>query len=214
MKVRARLLWLLVYGAAFGFVEASVVVYLRALYYPEGFVFPLELPPGTIYRVELVRELCTLLMILAPAMLASAKPWARFGAFAVVFGVWDLVYYLGLWAVLGWPESLMTWDILFLLPRIWAGPVLSAALIAVSLVVAGGLILHRVENGVRPRTRWWVWGLAAMSLGLLLVAFMANHQTVALGAMPDSFPWPLYGAGVILGWAGFVAAFCSGEDTK
>ena len=33
---------LLLYAVAMGYLEAAVVVYLRAIYYPEGFSFPLK----------------------------------------------------------------------------------------------------------------------------------------------------------------------------
>jgi hypothetical protein len=202
-----RILWLTLFGIAFGYLEAAVVVYLRELYYPEGFAFPLVLPDTRVLLVELGRELATLLMLLGVAMVAGRTPWERFGAFAFLFGVWDLVYYAALWGVLGWPETLLTWDVLFLIPLVWAGPVLSAVLVAASLVVAGVVIMKRAARGLHPRTRWWVWGLAILSLSCLLGSFMANHGPVNDQRMPDAFPWPLHLAGMALGWIAFGAAW-------
>ena len=42
-----RVTWLTIYAVAMAYVESAVVVYLRALYYPQGFDFPLApMPPG------------------------------------------------------------------------------------------------------------------------------------------------------------------------
>lgn len=202
-----RILWLTLFGIAFGYLEGAVVVYLRALYYPGGFAFPLALPDTRIVLVELGREAATLLMLLGVAMVAGRNAWERFGVFALLFGVWDLAFYAALWVVLGWPASLMTWDVLFLVPLVWAGPVLSAVLVAGSLVAAGLMILKRADRGVFPRARWWVWGLAFLSLVCLLTAFMANHAGIEAQRVPVSFPWPLHLAGMTLGWLAFAASW-------
>lgn len=199
--------WLVVFGAAFGYLEAAVVVYLREIYSPGGFAFPLDLPENRALWVELGREAATLVMLGGVAMLSGRGGWSRFGAFSVLFGVWDLVFYLGLRVVLGWPESLLTWDVLFLLPRVWTGPVLAPVLVALSLWLAGSLIMVRAEGGRRPNTAWWVWAGAVLSLGLLLGAFMANHDLVRSGGVPVAFPWGVYLGGLLLGWGAFWAAF-------
>jgi hypothetical protein len=206
--LRTRLFWLLAFGAAFGYVEGAVVVYLREIYYPEGFRFPLTVSDGRLLAVEVGREAATLVMLLGTAMLAGRNRWERFGAFAFLFGVWDLVYYVLLYTALGWPESLLTWDILFLLPFIWAGPVLSAVLVAASLVVSGALIYGR---GDLPRPDRRAWAGAAASIALLLAAFMSNHGVVQAGGVPDSFPWLLYGVGMALGWDSFRRALYPGR---
>ena len=203
--------WLILFGIGFGFVEAAVVVYLRALYYPKGFSFPLVLPATSIMRVELVREAATILMLFAVAMVARRRAWARFGAFCVVFGVWDLVYYLGLRAAIAWPESLATWDVLFLLPSPWLGPVWTAALIAASLVLAGAWILRADDLGHRPRVRWWSWLGALASFALLLASFLiAGRWMTKGGGDPAGFPLFPYLAGFALGWLMFYAAFVRG----
>src|ERR1700682_679599 len=40
-----RVRWLTIYVVAMAYVESAVVVYLRALYYPHGFDFPLATMP-------------------------------------------------------------------------------------------------------------------------------------------------------------------------
>ena len=202
-----RLLWLTAFGMAFGYVEAAVVVYLRELYYPGGFAFPLALLPTRILVVETVRELATLVMLWAVAWTAGGSGRARFGAFCFLFGVWDLVYYLVLLVVLHWPESLLAWDVLFLIPGVWAGPVLSAVLVAVSLIVAGVLFLSEDVRERPPVRDRWTWGGAMASLVLLLGSFLANHGRVQAGELPRGFPWVPYGLGFLLAWSVFFRVF-------
>jgi len=202
-----RLLWLTAFGLAFGYVEAAVVVYLRELYYPGGFAFPLARLPARMLAVEMVREFATLVMLWAVSWTAGTGGRERFGAFCFLFGTWDLGYYLVLWGVLRWPESLFTWDVLFLLPGIWAGPVLSAVLVAVSLIVAGGILLSRETPATRTVPDRWTWGGSAIALVLLLGSFLANHGRAEAGDIPRSFPWIPYGLGLLLAWLVFARAF-------
>lgn len=203
----SRLGWLTAFGVAFGYLEAAVVVYLRMIYYPDGFAFPVALLVDRILGVELGRELATLVMLWAVAWLAGRSGWERFGAFAFLFGVWDIVFYATLWLTLGWPESLLTWDVLFLIPLVWTGPVITALLVAGCLVTAGALLMWRAANGIQPFRPWWVWAGATAALGLLLYSFMANHGVVRGNGVPDAFPWVPYVLGLILGWGVFVLAF-------
>ena len=198
-----RLFWLSLFGVAFGYLEGAVVVYLRELYYPNGFGFPLALPITRVLNVELGREMATLVMLGSVAHLAGRNFWQRFGVFCFLFGVWDLVYYVVLWGVLHWPASLMTWDILFLLPLIWAGPVITAVLVAVSLILAGAMLI--LGSGT-PSPDRWSWIGAALSIALILGAFMANHGAVRAGVKPNGFPWIPYGAGLVIGWGAFLRA--------
>ena len=46
-----KMLWVSVFGITIGYFEAAVVVYLRAIYYPEGFAFPLKIPADYIIAV-------------------------------------------------------------------------------------------------------------------------------------------------------------------
>ena len=207
MTFRRRLAWLGVFATAFGFLEAVVVVYLRELTYPEGFAFPLHLLPDRLAWIEIAREASTIVILAAAAALAARGFWGRFGAFAVAFGVWDLVYYAGLRALLGWPPSAATWDVLFLIPGIWSGPVASAAAIASLLVVCGAWMWRRADDGHTPAPRAWHIGAALAALVLLLAAFLANHALVLAGGVPTSFPWTLWAAGVMVALAAFADLF-------
>lgn len=129
-----------------GFLEAIVVMYIRELYYPDGFRFPLkELPPWLII-VEWIREISTLLMLGSVAWISGKIFLKRLSVFLFIFGVWDIIYYVGLKIFLDWPESLLTWDILFLIPITWVSPVLAPVLCSLLMIGMAVVVDFRMIN--------------------------------------------------------------------
>jgi hypothetical protein len=176
-----------------GLLEAVVVLYVRHIYFPRGFAFPIPAVAPGHYRAEIVREAATLVMLGTVAWQAAPRPWSRFQALLVVWGAWDLAYYLGLLVLLDWPPGLLTDDLLFLIPIPWVGPVAAPALVAATWVAAG-LLLHRVPvERVAPRP--WEWGAGSLGCALILASFM-----IPWGPPEDpGFLWVLYLAGYLLG---------------
>lgn len=145
------------FGIAFGYVEASVVVYLRAAtgllpgyggtlsevaklssgVYQNAYLLG-ELP-GSLLTVEIAREVATMIMLLSVAFLTVGAARERWAIFLWTFASWDIFYYVGLWATVRWPSSLLTPDVLFLIPVPWFSqvwfPVLVSALTMVIVVV-------------------------------------------------------------------------------
>ena len=148
-----RLPALAVFAAAMGWLEAVVVVYIRSLL---GIAHTGTIPPAAeVFRrfralpwllpTEQGREVATLLMLAAVAWLAASRLRARLGAFLVIFGVWDIPYSLGLYALLRWPPSLSTRDLLFLIPPhpwwyqpVWVPVAISVGMIALGARLYGG----------------------------------------------------------------------------
>jgi len=204
MLVYRRLPWLLMYAAAMAYVEAAVVVYLRAIYYPRGFAFPLApMPPG-MAGIEIGREAATLLMLLGVAMLTGAERRERFLAFFVSFGVWDLFYYVWLWLLLGWPPSLLTWDILFLIPVPWIGPVAAPLIVSLGLVAGATALLRREGMARAAGFSGLVVPLMLAGAALILASFTLDFEVVVRQLPPPSFPWGLFWVGMALTLAGFV----------
>ncbi len=145
---------LFVFAISMGFLEAIVVVYVRELYYPEGFNFPLKAMSEWIIIIELLRELSTLLMLGSVAWIAGKSFLKRFSAFLFLFGIWDIVYYVALKIFIDWPESLLTWDILFLIPITWVGPVLAPVLCSVVMIFMAFTFgyLHLKRNLTKLKT--------------------------------------------------------------
>jgi hypothetical protein len=148
---RKRLLWLTVFAVAMAQLEAAVVVYLRQLFYPQGFTFPLVIVTGRLLWVEIGREASTILMLAAAGVLSSADRWRRFASFMLLFGVWDIFYYVWLYVLLRWPSSLGTRDLLFLMPGEWWAPVWEPLLASCAFIAGAVLILLRSPADPVPR---------------------------------------------------------------
>jgi hypothetical protein len=206
MRTWRLLPWLITYAVAMAYVESAVVVYLRAIYYPQGFVFPLAPMSPDMVAVEIGREVATLVMLLGVAMLAGTERWDRFLAFCVSFGVWDLFYYVWLWLLLGWPPSLLTWDVLFLIPVPWIGPVLAPAVVSSALVIGGLFLLRRIAGGEHLRFPIPLQILLLTGGLLVLSAFVLDYRIALHQMEPPSFRWGLFGTGVALGVVALVLA--------
>jgi len=186
--------------------EAATVYYLRAMVDRIEPYQPNPLPiRGVLGEVELVREAATLLMLLTIGMLAGRTWRKRWGYTAIAFGVWDILYYVFLRIICGWPRSLLDWDILFLLPLPWWGPVVAPVSIAL-LMIAWGTATTQVADRSRtsspPRI---VWGSGAIGIVLALYVFMADAlRTIHQGqdairqVLPTSFDWMWFSVALVL----------------
>lgn len=204
MKEKSRLIVVVIYSSAMAWVESAAVVYLRTLigrlqpYQPN----PLSLSVGSgLAQVEAIREAATLTMLLAVGWLAGHNWRTRLAYTMVAFGTWDVLYYVFLAIIGPWPGSIWDWDILFLLPLPWWGPVLAPVLISVLLILSGILISQydSSDNPMWPRV--WAQVVCLAGMVLALYVFMSdsiralNHglRVEALGEiLPAQFNWPLF----------------------
>jgi len=142
-SIKRTYVLLLIFSIAMGFLEAVVVIYLRKISYPHGFEFPLTLLPPKMYLIELSREFATLAMLVTLALIAGKNKLEHFAYFLFAFAIWDIVYYMGLKLMVNWPPSLMTWDILFLIPIPWVSPVLAPIISSLTMI----LLAFDLTNG-------------------------------------------------------------------
>ena len=197
-----------VFGVAMGYLEAAAVVYLRSALGNVPTAMP-SLDPktfGAFEAVEIARELATLVMIVVVGWLAGRSRLERLAWAAVVFGTWDIVYYLGLRVAIGWPSSFDTWDVLFLVPVAWVGPVWAPIVVSASLMVAGLTAARRLRAGrsvVVGRVRT-VGALAGGSL--VILSFMVDTNRVLAGDSAAWNGWPLFWAGMALAGAATATA--------
>lgn len=225
MRLTRTLVALILFAVAFAYVEAAVVVYLRVHYdpirrnvypqRPDGDLFPmLRLEhleqAGPQYEhmlwTELGRELATLFMLAAVGLVVARSFREWLAGFMIAFGVWDIFFYAFLKMLINWPQSLLTWDILFLLPVPWVGPVISPVLVAAGMIAAGVAILWREARGRPIAFAWYHW-CAILGGALILVgAFCWDYQNTSAGGWPNPFNWPLFLLGEAVGLAGFVHA--------
>ncbi|MGA2247392.1 MAG: hypothetical protein ABSH48_20575 [Verrucomicrobiota bacterium] len=189
-----------IYAAAMAWVESAVVFYLRSMidrldpHQPDP--FPVL---GGFGWVELVREFSTIVMLLAVGYLAGRNWRARCGYFAIGFGVWDIAYYLFLKMMCGWPHSALDWDVLFLLPVPWWGPVLAPVLISVLLIFWGTLASQFERGAGLGLSNRRIWTLNLIGVALALYVFMADTLAAAprglhavCSVLPEKFNWPLF----------------------
>jgi hypothetical protein len=195
------------FGVAMGYLEAAVVLYLRSAI-ETGSVVPAHDPAtvGTFEAIEIARELATLVMIAAVGWLAGRSRLERLAWAAVVFGAWDIVYYLGLRLATGWPPSLETWDVLFLVPAPWVGPVWAPIVVSVALM-GFGLAAARRLRADRPVVVGALRAMAGLAGGGLVVAsFLVDTNQVLAGDSAAWTGWPIFWAGMALATAATVGA--------
>jgi hypothetical protein len=118
-----------VFSIAFAYIESAIVVYLREIFYPGGFTFPLTIFGldsfgKRLLWTEIGREAATIVLVFTGSWLFGKNRRQRFAYFMTIFAVWDIFYYIWLKVLLDWPSSIMDWDILFLIPTAWASAIL------------------------------------------------------------------------------------------
>lgn len=203
--VSARARWAIVaaFAVAMAWVEAASVFYLRALV---NRIEPYQADPlpmnGALGYVELWREAATLVMIAALGLLAGSTWRRRAGYAALAFGVWDIFYYVFLRLMSGWPRTLLDWDILFLLPLPWWGPVLAPVSIALLMIVWGSLATQFDDRAAGPR---WPWALGCAGIVLAVAVFtidawhaLPDGSDAVVRVLPTRFNWPLFWVALLL----------------
>jgi hypothetical protein len=216
---------LVLFGAAFGYLEAAVVTYLRLLHEPARQRFypgrsPSELFPlltldqvrasgsdqQSTLATEIGREAATIVMLAAVALAVArnAGQWAA--AMAIAFGIWDIMFYAFLNVLLDWPASLLTWDILFLIPVPWAGPVLAPALVSAAMIAAGVWHLRSDARGESIRIRTPHWGGIIAGALVIILSFTMDYRHLLAGGVPHSFNWSVFLAGLAIGVGSYALA--------
>jgi len=198
---RATAVACIAYALAMAYVESAVVVYLQlALDGQVGAVFPLRPVDQTngLIAIEAGREAATIVMIGAVGLLAGRTWLEQLAWSAVAFGVWDVGYYGWLYVFSGWPPSLGTPDILFLLPVPWVGPVWSPMVVSGALVGVGLLAARSLRRGRRVRIAGW--HLAAELGGgfLVILSYTLDAGRLMEGGLPGPYPWPIFALGMVV----------------
>ena len=117
-----------------------------------------------------------------------------------------------------WPETLLTWDILFLLPVTWTGPVLSPLISSLSMILLALVIVcftHRNNSVYLLRFEWalivrclcsvsaYIWDYSRFILLIMHLRSVVNSGEegficLSLKYMPESFPWGIFLAGELM----------------
>jgi hypothetical protein len=215
-----NLLWVSVFAVAMAFIESAVVVYLRELYYPEGFQFPLSSIALNIAITEIIREAATIIMLLAIGVIVGKKFITRFAYFIYAFAIWDIYYYIFLKLLLAWPETLLTWDILFLIPVTWVGPVISPIILSFTMILLACCILYFNHEKINVKISLLEWSSFIIGSIILIVGFCLDYSMYLLeeykfieifkltgneefmsyvsNYIPREFNWPIFLFGEII----------------
>ena len=211
-----RFIVAVIFSIAFAYIESAGVVYLRVIFHPDGFIFPLSnvdtiLQHKALLLTEIGREAATIVLILTGAWLFGRNLQQRFAYFLTIFAVWDIFYYIWLKvfsaclkAIPDWPQSIMDWDILFLIPVTWAGPVLAPVLSSITFLVFAMILLYRDCCGRPIRASWIDWIGFVVAAVVIVVSFCIPGPHIAELDYQSYFYWPIFALGNIIAIALFV----------
>jgi hypothetical protein len=195
MNVGKRFVWVSAYAIAMALMEAIAVVYIRGLLRITNDHVAL----GPYVTMEMCREAATLVMLVAVGWLAGRRGFDRLAYGMFAFGLWDIWYYVWLKVLTGWPETLLSWDVLFLIPLRWWGPVLSPILMAALICTSAVLMVIRIERGQRLELDPVRIGSLVAGGLLALYVFMSDSLYALLQGRsdwdtlrPEPFKWPLF----------------------
>ncbi len=150
MRLKMGLVTLL--GIALGYWEAIVVVYLHRILPPLPWEvtsvaeFSNFLRSYGVLFLEQTREVSTIVVLLAVALLIGRKRLEKLAIFLWVFAIWDIFYYIWLKVLIGWPPSLATIDCLFLIPGPWFAPVFVPLLVSLVMIGVAIFLLHEARK--------------------------------------------------------------------
>jgi len=203
-----KLFAVIIFSIALGYIDASVVVYLRTIFFPDGFNFPLtDFGVGPRWQkllpIEAGREITMSVVILTAACLLSRQPQQRFTWFLIIFASWDIFYYLWLKLLTGWPASLMDWDILFLIPFVWAAPVLAPILVSLAMIICAAVILYRCSLGRPLQATLPVLVGAGFAGFIMVLSFCIAGQYISDTDYRSHFYWPVFALGYVFAIALF-----------
>jgi hypothetical protein len=179
-KYKSVFLWLIVFGVAMGLLEAIIVVYIRQIYYPTGFEFPLKIFALKFYYIEILREIATIVMLISIGVLAGKNLLQRFCFFLFSFAVWDIFYYIGLKLILDWPPSLLTWDILFLIPVTWTGPVLAPIISSLVFIVFSVASVVMQERGIVRKMKFIPWLSFFLGVSIVFLLYIRDFSKIII----------------------------------
>jgi len=199
-----KLCMVIIFSIAFAYIESAVVVYLRTIFHPEGFRFPLTTFGLTshwrqLLLTEIGREAATIVVIVTAAVLFGRNRREKAAYFLAIFAIWDIFYYVWLKVLINWPASMMDWDILFLIPVAWASPVLYPVLVSVAMFAFGLMILYRsaLNQTIRITTLDWI-GLSAAT-AIVTTSFCIGGLHITQTDYQSHFFWPLFACGYAIG---------------
>jgi len=158
---------------------------------------------------EWIREIATIIMLLVLGIMVGKDNLLRFLYFLFSFAIWDITYYVALKAFLGWPDSLLTWDILFLIPVPWLGPILAPVICSLTMIFFAFSFVWLKSTFPSFNIKLYEWGLILLGATFIFISFILDYSTLLMQNnfslsetnvvlsefVPSEFNWLLFGIG-------------------
>lgn len=200
-KQSKKIITLTIFAIAMALLEAIVVIYLRKLYYPQGFTFPLTSIISDIFGLEVFREISTIVILICIAIIAGKIFYQRFAYFLYVFGIWDIFYYIWLKIIINWPSSFLTWDVLFLIPVPWLAPIIAPLINSLTMTILALFLIYFPNKKINL----YEWLLIIIGFFIIFFSFIWEYSKLIINNfilvsqfVPSHFNWILFIIGEIL----------------
>jgi hypothetical protein len=197
--MKKNILLILILSIALAYIESTAAIYLRSLYYPDGFPFPLQTFNNSHLLIELGREVSIIIILLGLGYIIGKNFLQRFAFFMFTFGVWDIFYYIWLKLLIDWPESLFAWDILFLIPFPWFGPVLSPVLVSLCLIISSMIVIHFETQDYPIIVKNIDWIILIFAGIIIIFSYLQHFHIIMNHGTPDHYSWWLFTSALSLG---------------
>lgn len=205
---------LLIFGIAMAFLESAIVIFLREIWGLKA-LFPIQnifenANNLKFLKIEFGREIATVVMLISIACVLGRNAWQRMAYLFFIFGVWDIFYYIWLWTLIGWPSSLVTWDVLFFVPYTLVAPVYAPVIVSLVLVFCGMMIIHAQKRQVTLRSTPRFWIMEIVAFGLVYISMVWESKIGTLKRNPFAqeielnYPWLLLVIGLTIGLTAFL----------
>ena len=132
----------------------------------------------------------------------------------------DIFYYVGLKLILDWPPSFLTWDILFLIPVTWVGPVLAPIISSLVFIVFSVTIVVMQEKGMFKKLSFNPFLSFFLGVIIVFLLYIWDYTKIIIGGgyisrlgelttdkqfiseitsyIPDKFNWYIFTLGELL----------------
>jgi hypothetical protein len=204
------LIWSAIFAISMGFFESSVVIYLREIAYPNGFCFPIQTLKNPLLLVEIFREIFSLIMLVSVSFLIGKRGIEKLAWFLYNFAIWDIFYYVFLKIFIGWPDSFLTMDLLFMLPVVWKGPVLAPLIASVVMILLSVVLLNfsakiRYLHFKFKELLFLILGSIFIFVSFTIDQFIYGSETNITNTessignySSEKYYWPIFGIGIML----------------
>ena len=212
-SIKTRLISVAIFAVAMGILEAICVVYIRKIIFPpDGNIANIAITDFN-FTIEAIREAMTIIMLGTMSILAAYNFRTRLAMFFLAFGIWDILYYVGLSVLLNWPTSIMNWDTLFLIPIAWYSPVIVPVIISLYFIGGGIFIILHEGNGIKLKFNFIVILVQFLAFVAWFYSFIKDSAMISeTGYANAEYSWLFLVLGLLLGVGSLSISYLYGQN--